>query len=156
MNAWVNLLVLAAAGDHGLVNAITVGRGGNQRAATRSVLAAPENPLEILLQLVDLLDRGLRGPIPMWVNTTAEYAKRRFAGQSIDNAMSSAEATWGRQFSDGDDPSNVYVFGESSSFADLAATAPLDDECVWAEEPTRFGVLANRLWLPVLLNESAE
>lgn len=156
VSAWVSLLALAAAGDHGQVNAITVGRGGNQRAATRSVLSAPENPLDILLQLVDLLDRGLRGPIPMWVNTTAEYAKRRFAGQSIDNAMSSAEATWGRQFSDGDDPSNVYVFGESSSFADLAATAPLEDEGVWAEEPTRFGVLANRLWLPVLLNESAE
>ncbi|MCJ0901848.1 exodeoxyribonuclease V subunit gamma [Rhodococcus sp. ARC_M6] len=156
LTEWVNLLALAAAGTDEQVNAVTVGRGGNRRPATRSILAAPTNALDVLRQLVDLRDRGLHTPIPLWTNATAEYANRRFGGLSIDNAMSSAEATWGRAFGDRVDPSNVYVFGESSAFADLAASAPLEDECVWAEEPTRFGVLANRLWLPLLANESAE
>jgi exodeoxyribonuclease V gamma subunit len=54
------------------------------------------------------------------------------------------------------DPSNAYVFGEARTLAELAADPPSDDEFVWAEEPTRFGVLARRLWDPLLTNERAE
>ncbi|MGC0362260.1 exodeoxyribonuclease V gamma subunit [Rhodococcus sp. 27YEA15] len=156
LTAWINLMALAVHRRSSEVDAVTVGRGRNRRAASRSMLTAPDDALELLRQLVDLRDRGLDAPLPMWANASAEYARRRFGGESVDDAMGGADSLWGSQFGDHADPGNRYVFADVGSFAELTTAPPLDDEFGWAEEPTRFGVLAARLWVPLLTHERVE
>ncbi|ERB55180.1 exodeoxyribonuclease V subunit gamma [Rhodococcus erythropolis] len=156
MTAWINLLALKAHGRPGALDAVSIGRGRGKIAAARSVLDAPGNAVEILQQLVNLRERGLQRPLPMWAATSAEYARRRFGGESVDDATNGADTQWTGQYGEMIDPSNAYVFGEARTLAELAADPPSDDEFVWAEEPTRFGVLARRLWDPLLTNERAE
>jgi len=45
------------------------------------------------------------------------------------------------------------VHGRAPRFEPLLAAAPTGDEAGWYPEPTRFGVLARRLWTPLLAHE---
>lgn len=147
--AWVTLLAVAATGRPGPWRAITIGRGG-RRPVQRSTLVAPDDALTHLRRLVDLFDRGRRAPIPVATTATAEYAERRFRGDPASDAMIAAGQRWADRFGDGKDHYVAYVYGPNPRFEQLATTPPLDDERAWSAAPTRFEVLAERLWWPLL------
>ena len=45
------------------------------------------------------------------------------------------------------------MHGTGAPLAALLAASPRDDERSWSDDPTRFGVLAVRLWTPLLRDE---
>ena len=143
LGAWVRLLAVAASrpGDW---QAVTTGKGPYSAPAWRSVLTAPPDPAAVLRDLVDLRDEGLRAPLPMATGATATYADRRRNGSSPAEASESAAKTYEARFGDREDRHLVYLHGPGTRLATLLAQ-PGD-----GVEPTRFGVLARRLWTPLL------
>ncbi len=152
--AWVRLLAVAAAGHPGDWRAVTTGRGGFRRPAWRSTLRVPEDPAAVLRQLVDLRDRGLREPLPLVTGASAVYADRRCAGSTVEEATAAAATEWGSTFGDATDRHLQWVHGRAPRLDALLAAPPADDERDWSDDPTRFGVLAQRLWSPLLAVEA--
>ncbi|MBB3036460.1 exodeoxyribonuclease V subunit gamma [Hoyosella altamirensis] len=153
LHAWVHLVALACM-EQGNWRAVTTGRGQGQRPAWRSVICAPDDPIALLRRLVDLRERGLTAPLPIAQNASAEYANRRHSGRSIDEAFEAASKTFDGRFGDCTDEHYSFVYGPGAQLASLASARPEADEASWSDDPTRFGVLACRLWLPLLDNES--
>jgi exodeoxyribonuclease V gamma subunit len=153
LNAWVRLLALTAAHPDPPREAVTVGRGREDGIAIARIPALTgEQALRELQVLVDLHDRALREPLPMACKTSAAYAEARRAG---GDARRAACSQWESGRFDGEDadPEHVLAFGGRITFEDLLEEPPRDDERGpgWdAEEPTRFGRLAVRLWTPLL------
>ncbi|MFD6896931.1 exodeoxyribonuclease V subunit gamma [Rhodococcus sp. NPDC060086] len=154
ITAWVHLLAVAASGHDGRWQAVTTGRGRGRMPAWRSTMIAPDSPHELLLQLVDLRDRGLGAVLPMTTGASAAYAEQRVRGGSIDMALDSAGNEFGGKFGDGKDRHVQYLFGSGVGIGDLVAGEPLADERAWFDDPTRFGVLSRRLWEPLLAAET--
>ena len=150
--SWVRLLAIAAARPGSWTAEITGRSWGNR--LSRATQVAPTDPVAVLRTLVDLRDRGLAQPLPISTNATATYAERRAGGTSIVEATDAAAEAWDDRFGDHTDPVLRYVFGEAPSFAEFTKDAPLPDEREWYGEPTRFGVLAARLWAPLLALET--
>jgi exodeoxyribonuclease V gamma subunit len=149
--AWVRLLAVAATEPRRQHRAVTTGRGPHRKPVWRSTLTAPDEPLEVLRQLVDLRDRGLQAPLPVAPGASAVYADRRLGGATVQEALSSAGSAFDDRFGDGADRHLRYVHG-SAGLPALLAGPPADDER-WSREPSRFGALALRLWTPLLLAE---
>ena len=148
LTAWGRLLALAAGSPSATpVTAVTLGRGPHRRPAWRSSLSAPADPVAVLRDLVALYDEGMREPLPLVTGASAEYAARRAQGGSVEEAMTAARAEWESMYGDGQDRHVVHVHGPATQLAALTAAA--GD----GTEPTRFGVLATRLWLPLLACE---
>jgi exodeoxyribonuclease V gamma subunit len=151
LRAWTQLLALTATAPGRPWTAVTIGR--NSRGALRSTLG-PVEPADVrrhLADLVDLRDRGLRQPLPMAVKTSAAYADKRHRGQSVANALNNAAFAWDPNKFPGeqDDEAHQLLWGPSPSLATLRAESPWADEHT-ADEKSRFGVLARRLWTPLL------
>lgn len=143
--AWVRLLALAAAGEQ-TREAVTVGR--HRRGAQRSTLTPPSGPVALLRDLVELRDSGLSEPLPLPPAATAEYAERRHHGDSVDDALAGAQSAYAGMFGDHLDRHLTYVY--DGGWEQLVA-APGD-----GGDSTRFGVLARRLWEPLLRAERRE
>ena len=152
LEAWINLLAVAAARP-GPCEAITTGRG-YRRALRRSTLVAPSDPVEHLRRLVDLRDRGVQAPLPISTNASAVYAERRHTGNSVDEAFDAAREAWSGTYGDNTDRILAYLYGPAPSFGAFSAAPPLPDEQAWGPDPSRFGALACRLWIPLLESES--
>jgi exodeoxyribonuclease V gamma subunit len=150
--AWVKLLAVAATGP-GPWQAVTTGRGAFGRPTRRSTLHPPADPVALLSDLVALRDNGLREPLPLVPGASAVYADRRSTGSTVDEAVDAAGREWGGRFGDTTDRHLIYVHGRAPRFEPLLAAAPTGDEAGWYPEPTRFGVLARRLWTPLLAHE---
>jgi exodeoxyribonuclease V gamma subunit len=153
LTAWVRLLAVAATQPDRAWSAVTTGRGAYRRPTWRSTLRAPEDPAAVLRALVDLRDRGLRAPLPVGPGATAAYADRRRAGGSVEEAVDAAGREWSSRFGDAKDRHLQYVHGRAPSLPVLLAAQALPDERAWADEPSRFGVVARRLWDPLLAVE---
>ncbi len=154
LRAWVALVALAAAYPEIPWTAVTVGRGtGSPRQSTLGPL---EGTLarEVVGNLIDLYDRGLREPLPMAVKSSAAYAETRLAGDDPVYAARKAEQKWATANFPGEDANaaHVQVWGSGVPLSRLLLAAPGPDER-WAGEPTRFGELALRLWAPLLDHE---
>ncbi|MDQ3457124.1 MAG: exodeoxyribonuclease V subunit gamma [Actinomycetota bacterium] len=145
--AWVKLLALAATYD-GPWRAIATGRGRGRRPVWRSTLTPPGDPVAALRDLVDLRDDGLTRPLPLATGASAEYAERRHHGDTAAEALSGAETIFGGMFGDKTDRHLAYVYGSEPTLARLLG------ESGDATQPTRFGVLARRLWEPLLRAEA--
>jgi exodeoxyribonuclease V gamma subunit len=155
--AWVRHLALVACHPGGEWRSVTVGRrtGGVRRYVLSGVDSTAA--AELLAQLVDLRDAGLREPLPMALASSAEYAARRHRGADTSDALDAAQKKWAEdKFSpEAVEPEHVLVWGPGADFGLLLAQQPSAAEQVWAgDEPTRFGVLAHRLWTPLLAHES--
>ncbi len=115
----------------------------------------------LLADLADLRARGMREPLPLPCLTSAAYAQAVAMGSSTPPLMV-AQKAWKTAFgSFGEDrePEHQLVFGVDAPLTQLLGPAPLEDEHGdgWhAEETTRFGRLARRLWDSLLANESIE
>jgi exodeoxyribonuclease V gamma subunit len=161
--AWVRLLALTAAHPDRGLSAATVGRGQGAGVAVARLLplaadaaARRETALEQLATLLDLFDRGMREPLPLFCATSAAYARAAVAGH--DPAAAAVKA-WGSGYRfDGEDaePEHELVLGGRRGLDELLAEPARADEQGpgWAiQEPTRLGRLARRLCDGLLANE---
>jgi len=153
--AWAKLLAAVAQSGDGGLRAIAVGkaRGGAERCLLGGV--EPIAAAEILADLVALRDKGLRAPLPMAAKTSAAYAQAR-QRMSEANARARASKEWeaDRFAPENAEREHRLLFGEVVPFADWAAAPPEPGE-QFEGESTRFGVLARRVWTPLLLSEIA-
>ncbi len=155
--AWVRLLALTAAHPEGALAVVTVGRAPDGDGAT-TVRLRPRGDdarrrrawaLDELASVVDLYDRGLREPLPLYCETSAALAQ---AGSAGEDPREAARGAWQcRRGFDGEDREAEHrlVLGGEPSLRDLCAQPPRADECGagWpAEEDTRLGRCARRLW----------
>ncbi|WP_019202791.1 exodeoxyribonuclease V subunit gamma [Tsukamurella sp. 1534] len=147
--AWVSLLALAAGGRDGAA-AVAIGRA-RFRGVLTSRLSVPADPAVVLRQLVDLRDRGLREPLPLFPTTSALYIERGTAGDTQQAALDAARAEFDSAFGDGRDRSIRYALGDTAF--DDALVPPVGDEAGFSRAGTRFGALAARLWVPLLTHE---
>ncbi|WP_122262977.1 exodeoxyribonuclease V subunit gamma [Ornithinimicrobium cerasi] len=117
----------------------------------------PDRALELLDQLVDLRDRGLREPLPLPLQTSLRWAQSYLSGPA-DAPAATLDANREWQTSDTfekafpkeqDDPSWSYVHGGAVPLNDLLGT-PRDDERWTPGVESRLGQLALRVWGPVL------
>ena len=164
--AWVNLLALAAARPDRPYEAVTLGRiradGPSGRQVTVSRIRLPIAPderraaaLRHLAVLVDLFERGMREPIPLWCKTSAAYAAAVAAGK---DGAKAAEKEWASgQFPGEDrDQEHLLVLGGTRTLAELFAEQPRPDEqsAGWAvDEHSRAGRYARRIWDDLLAAE---
>jgi exodeoxyribonuclease V gamma subunit len=158
--AWVNLLALAAARPDKAYEAVTLGRlrsggpKGKQVTVSRIRLPIPaderrEAALSRLAVLVDLFDRGMREPLPLWCSTSAAYAAAVAAGKDGQSAAGKEWTSGWRYPKEDQDTEHVLVLGGTRTVDELFAELPRDDESGhgWAvEEPSRAGRYARRLW----------
>ncbi len=145
LDAWIQLVALECAlpGRGWSAGAVGRGREGAARVAFGSVDNAPDR----LAELVATYDAGMRGPLPLPVKTAQAYASRR----RRPSAEAAAKKEWkggGRFDGESADPEHRRVWGDLP-FEGLLAIPPREGE-EWPEETTRLGVLARRLWTPIL------
>ena len=120
-------------------------RGGARTAAVR----APDRPDDALADLLELYERGMCEPLPLFAKTSAAYAADRLDGGSVEQALESAQRPWRAQRGgERDDAAHRYLWGAGTELAALLDAAPGDGES-WPGETTRFGALACRLWAPL-------
>jgi exodeoxyribonuclease V gamma subunit len=159
--AWVRLLALAAAHPGRRLAAVTIGRrrGGGASGATASIsrleLGEPAAALAELAALVDLHERGLREPLPLYCATSAAYAAAVAVGRDGEAAAAREWTTTPGGFPQEDrNPEHLLALGGVVPFADLVAPRPGPDESWTAVEATRFGAYARRLFDPLLAAET--
>ena len=106
--------------------------------------------------LVDLFERGMCEPLPLYCKTSAAWVGA--AAEGRDPAQSAGrvwESGWNGHNEDRD-PEHELVLGEGVSFAAMVrlSGAPRDDEQSWpSSDGSRFGAYAARLWDALLAHE---
>jgi exodeoxyribonuclease V gamma subunit len=155
--SWVRLLGVAASHPGRPFRAVTVGRG--PRGTVSEVTIPPQDAkraTEVLAALVDLHDRGLCEPLPLYGRTSAAYAAERARGRPGEGAARKEwESTYGWDREDRE-PEHQLVLGGVVGFDAVAAPTPAAGESGpgWpGDEPSRFGRLARRLWDDLLAVE---
>lgn len=155
--AWVRLLAAAAAHPGRRLRAVTVGRGHDRRFQTRVACitprsGSPQAALRLLTRLVDLYDRGLREPLPLYCKTSAAYASTPVDSGRDPHTVAQKEWTARGGWGEDRDPAHVLCLGGVVTYDELVAEPPRADEAGpgWGGEPSRFARYARRLWAPVL------
>ncbi|MBI2703680.1 MAG: exodeoxyribonuclease V subunit gamma [Actinobacteria bacterium] len=157
--AWVRLLALTASDDTTPYSSIAIGRGDYGRVGVSMISQqGAAAALDQLSVLVDLYDRGLCEPLPLYCKTSAAWASAAVAGERPEGKARREWETGPRALWDNEDRELVHtrVLGDVVSFDRLLADRPRPDEqgAGWAgDEPTRFGRYARRLWDGLLAAE---
>ena len=161
------LLALAAARPATAYEAVTLGRrradGPRGCEVTVARIRLPDDPDARqsgggahLAMLIDLFERGMREPLPLYCKTSAAYAAAVAAGKD-GRAAAEKEWTSGWNFPKEDaEPEHRLVLGGTRTVAELFEQRPRDDEQGdgWAlDEPSRAGRYARRLWDGLLARE---
>ena len=160
LSAWVRLVAATACAPERPFRAVAVGGGGvsgvevaaigplgsDRRARQREAEAQ-------LARLIDLYDRGMREPLPLYCATSTAYAEATQAGE---DGLAAAREAWASRYPNGDGwldgegaaPEHQLVLGGVRGLDELLAEAPRPDErgAGWASaERTRFGRYARYL-----------
>jgi exodeoxyribonuclease V gamma subunit len=162
--SWVRLLAATVTHPGRAFSAVTVGRSA--RGATVTVARIPpladdpssrrEVALGELTVLVDLYERGMREPLPLFCLSSAAYARAVIAG---DDPVAAARTEWtsGWRFEQEDrELEHRFVLGGVSTIEELLSEPPREGESGpgWrASESSRFGRLALRMWEGLLSRE---
>ena len=140
LEAWVSLVALAAAARGPWVSR-AIGRADKSDAPTRATYSAPDDPLEVLRELVALHDLALTRVAPLAADV----------GRLCAQTTSSSRQAWlvERDLQDKWRQENRAVelqvaWGRRPSWQDLTA-APAEGSA-----PHLFGELSERLWRPAL------
>jgi exodeoxyribonuclease V gamma subunit len=155
--SWVRLLAATASHPGRPLRAVTVGRGPRGTVAEVTVPApGADRAVTVLEALVDLHRRGLCEPLPLFGETSAAWAAARCRDRPAGAAARRQwESTWDWEREDRD-PEHVLVHGGPLPWAAVLAlpVAPGESGPGWAaDEATRFGRLARRLWDDLLAIE---
>jgi exodeoxyribonuclease V gamma subunit len=163
---WARWLALVAHDPAAEPKAVTVGRHAwRTRGAQASVLEPARLPhddpraaaTERLQWLVDLYDRGMRAPIPLYCDSSAKSAQQRRDGELPTRYVDKQwETTSYAPFPREDvDPYHLLVLGGQVPTDDLFAERCSDaDERSWVtDDDRRFVAYAWRLWQPILDTE---
>ena len=148
LQSWIELLAITASYPGSPWRAVTVGRGG------RSVMGPvdPESALSLLAELAELRTTGLREPLPFSPKTSAEYARLRADGKTIDLYEKKLEAIWLTER----DRAWESFFGIKANLEDLLRQPPSSEEqSQGLTEPSRFGTVARRVFEPLLSVETS-
>jgi exodeoxyribonuclease V gamma subunit len=152
--AWTDLLALTAAYPDQMWRSDVYGwHSGTKRPRHALVGPVDHTALELLRDLVDLHDRGLREPLPVPLKTGNAYAEGIHSHRDADylarNAWETSDSSPvpGEQ----DDPAHVRVYGRGAPVQCLKEPARADER--WGSERHRLGQLALRLWEPLLGRE---
>ncbi|MFZ1996354.1 MAG: hypothetical protein WAU75_19740, partial [Solirubrobacteraceae bacterium] len=109
-----------------------------------------------LAVLMDLYDRGMREPLPMFCLTSAAYAEAARRGQdSYAAAVKEWETEWNFEKEDRE-ADHQMAFGAVLTLSQVLDIDPAEGEAGegWLEsEESRFGRLARRLWEGLLARE---
>jgi exodeoxyribonuclease V gamma subunit len=162
--AWVRLVALTASSPERPFAAATVGRGQGRdevRTAWVEPLGADVDERRTVARaelavLMDLYDRGMREPLPMFCLTSAAYAQAARQGQDgYAAALKEWETEWNREREDRD-AEHQMALGGVLSLTEVLEITPAGGEtgAGWPEsEDSRFGRLARRLWEGLLARE---
>ncbi|RPA19951.1 exodeoxyribonuclease V subunit gamma [Gordonia sp. OPL2] len=167
--AWIRLIAVAAAAQAG--GAAPVGaaavvarrprRGGG---VARSLFAVPDDPLQILTNLVAIRDVGLTRALPLPLDPAAEFADHRLRTGRVDRALPAARKSFEGDFGAGTDRYlRLAHTGDVTSPVEfdalLAETVP--DDGTWASttlpgeaEDPLFTRLARLIWEPLMDHET--
>jgi exodeoxyribonuclease V gamma subunit len=152
--AWTDLLALSAAYPDRMWRTDVYGwHSATKRARHALVGPVDHTARDLLRDLVDLHDRGLREPLPVPLKTGNAYAEAIHSHRDADRAAyyawetSDSSPVPGEQ----DDAAHVRVYGRGASLRCLKEPARDDER--WSNESHRLGQLALRLWEPLLERE---
>lgn len=162
---WVRWLALTATHPQRPFSAFTVARRRYGGVCVARFLPVSDDQAEreahargCLELLIDLYDRGMREPLPIFCAASAAFAEATVAGGDPERAgRKEWETPFGATFdSDDRDVENVLVLDGELTFDELLDPEVRDDECGpdWDDLPkTRFGRYALRLWGELLARE---
>ena len=168
--AWVRLLALTATWPDRPFEAVTIGRSHRRGQTISTARIGPLGPdatsrrataEQHLGTLVDLFERGMLEPLPLYCKTSAAWAGAVAAGKDPERE---AARTWesGRNGHNEDtDNEHVLVLGGTLGFGAMVerSGSPRDDEAGdgWEQsESSRFGLCARRLWDALLEREEID
>ena len=103
-----------------------------------------------LATLIDVYDKGMREPLPLYCETSAAFASVA-RDASRKRALNAAEQRWTTPFGapapfEDRDADHERVLGRGTEFQDLLTDPPRVGERWRDDEPTRFGQYAYRVW----------
>jgi exodeoxyribonuclease V gamma subunit len=162
--SWLRIVALTATDPQRAFSAATVGRAAGAGTVTLARVRPLGDDLErrqraaqaSLAALVDLFDRGMREPLPLYCETSAAYAQAAAAGH---DPVAAARRAWRSEWNfdkEDKDLEHQLVLGAVRRFEELLEEAPRSDEqgAGWdSSETTRFGRLARRMWDGLLGHE---
>ncbi|MXP24083.1 exodeoxyribonuclease V subunit gamma [Gordonia sp. HNM0687] len=170
LTAWIRLLAVAAdrqaagRGDDIHAAAVIARRPTRSGGVARSLLAVPDNPLDVLVSLIGLRDLGFRRVLPLPLDPAADFADHHRRSGRADRAVPAARRAFDGDFGAGRDRYLRMVFGgDVTRPVDfdvlLAEPIPPDDDWSGPTLPTDadgalFGALARLVWEPLLDHET--
>jgi exodeoxyribonuclease V gamma subunit len=167
LEAWVQWLVLCAAYPDEPWSAVSVGRARRKtHRVTCATLRAPDGTVDLgafasahLETLIDLYDRGMREPLPLYCDTSAAYAESVLSRRKDPGADAQRQWESDRFHKEDRNAEHELVLSGIRTFDEIAAVEAGEEECAegWAlDEPSRFGRYALRLWSGLLACERVE
>ena len=161
IRAWVQLLALCAQWPDRDWTSIAVGRGPSRNPVIGSFLAGvtADEAAAHLDDLVAIYRLGMTLPLPAPPKTSCAYAEKRRSNVAPANAAAFAEREWSSKSSTGamwgehddGDHRRVGLVTMADLLAEPADAVPLDNA---GGEPHLFGLLATRIWTPLLAKEA--
>jgi exodeoxyribonuclease V gamma subunit len=159
LRAWVQLLALVVSEPQVRWRAVTIGRPqGSRPGALAAELQAPPPAVaeQRLEELVRLRERAMREPLPLPVDAAYAYASSRHGGNEEVQALESARQQWRGGF-ERTDRHHLLCWGrdgELDDLDDLLGRPGPAEQAWWPNDGTRLGVLARRVWQPLLDHET--
>ena len=136
LQSWIPLLALAAGHPDRDWSAVCIGRPRRGDTPRIEGLGRPDDPVELLADLVAIYDAGRREPLPLPIKTSYAWAAARHAG---DDPEREASYRWRSSRFPGENeaPAHVRAWGRGAPLSRLVG----------------LGEYAERLWLPLLQAE---
>ena len=165
LGSWMRFLAATASHPQREFCAATIGRAIDRNAEVTisrigPLEGQPEHRGRIARDhveaLIDLYDRGMREPLPIYCATSAAYAQAASTGDDADAAGRKAWTSAWRFPKEDAQLEHQLVLGGVRSFEDVVSDPPHADERGpgWQmSETSRFGRLARRLWDGALSSE---
>ncbi|CAB4728170.1 unannotated protein [freshwater metagenome] len=156
MEAWVQLLALAATDDDRAWSAHAIGRPTSSRGGA-ALASSQLGPLDhrapaLLRDLVALREIGLAAPLPLPLKSSLAYARARRTHAPVEQALDKVRWDWedGRFPGECSDPAHLRLWPDKRLPGLDEQPGPGEEH---AGETTRFGALSQRVWSPLIAAE---